>query len=328
MKKMLKPLAILASAFLIGSLLPTSALWEDKEEIDYSVEQGHARLDLIVDGQTHEVIREDGTSDIYKGYSDKYYTVSGNVRFAETELFTDDDIRELGTNRRLAKPITVDAETTKGIGLASYSLLWKYDSLNYGFSKTGTKYNSWNVYEEDPRLTFKQGTLLKMTEPEKNKIVDVENPAECTTDLFNESLPHTSLLSAHVYGDQREGLPITKPNLSYTRGNFALGYDNYGIGADERKTDTICMLLALPDTGDPERLHKNTITVEGTGTITGETIEESDTFTAGIEEKFYDYAPEVEAQLGEEKIKIALYLQRSEYNSGNYSYKDYLGDKE
>lgn len=331
MKKMIKPIATIASAFLVGSILSTSALWSDETEISYEATHPHARLDFTVNGETKQVIKDDGSKDTYvTSFQGGNFASSSNGYYAEAELFSDDDIKELGQTKKLAKPISFDAETYGEIGLSSYKLTWERNSMKYGFTAAGGEYAEANLNEEMPRLEFTKGSLLSLTDPSKNKIVDVDDPANCTTDLLNSEEKHTKVLLPHYNGREKLELPITSPHPTYTEWSFTPDGkrpipETIGIGANERKTDHLCMLLALPTHTVATGTHENTITVEGTGTEEGEkvTTSDSDTLTVDVSGVERDYTSEMEAQLEEEKIKVATIVVSPIYNPGNYSYKDF-----
>lgn len=332
MKKVIKPLAVLASAFIVGSTLSTGAFWSDKEEMDYSGSVPHARLDLTMNGQTQKIIQDDGTLTNSFNYSQDYDAWEGTP-YVEADFLTNDEIIELGTNHKVAKPITIDAQTYGEIGLTSYKLTWNYQSMYYGFTEsTGAQYPSISIaHDKTPELSFTRGSLLTQTDPTKNRIVDVEDPAECTTDILNEEMDHTSLLEPHYYSRYQSNLRIAHPSLSHLE-ELDIDPASLGIGENERKLNHLCVVLAMPESTNTSGIHENTVTAEGSGTISGEKTSDSDTFSTEVEKTPIDYTDAMQAQLNEE-FKIALTssvsyeVSNTIYTPGNFSYLDFQDEE-
>lgn len=316
MKKILKATAIAASAFIIGSSLTVGASWKDSVDMSYALDSPHAKAEMWINGEVLPIINTNGTLSTPLN--------KDTAPYVEGELFTEEDIRTLSETNQLAKSVTMSAETVGEIGLNNYSLQWDSGVMEYQFTESSG--NSGELLDRNPQLVTK-GTFLENTDPARNKIVNVTEAVNCTTDLLDDpQATHTPLLQPHQPGEGVSGLSaINIPTETLETHNTLLR--EVGLGADEKKVDYLCVLLELPERKDIPGMHSSTTTVSAQSTATGEKINSEDQLEANTINEAADYSVEAEQRITEGLPAIRMEITPSHdgttiYNPGNYSYTD------
>lgn len=286
-KNLTRAAAGLGAGVLVGTLGITAvnALWVDQENVGFSLSAPHAQLMLTTDTGDSSVISTDGT-------------VNDSVT---AEAVAPEHFTTLANEHRVAVPITITGTTYGKIGLDAWTAVLD-DQLR-------------EVAEGESARLVGDGPLLSQL-TQSSRIVLVESPDECTTDLLSTPRPQTPFQMLDTAANEDAA-----KDAGYHPGELALGQDS-------TRADTLCVLLEVPSMVGEAGEHENTVTATGTGDVHGNEASGSDTLNVQIVQVDADYTDALAGQAEQGPVQVTVNLSEvdgdSPFNPGNFVHTDFI----